>query len=88
MKKLSDNELESIKFRKSNFFYALIVVLLIIIVSAVSLTIFAWAKYNSRNNGQATAEIAKWYFKVIGNGEQSVDNINFSITRTDSNRFG
>lgn len=65
----------------------LILVLFLIITIALGFTIFAWAKYNSLNKGQALADVAKWYFKVTGNSEQSADNISFAITRTDNNRY-
>lgn len=87
MKKTSDNEFERIKSKKVNFISILCIALFIIILAAVSLTIFAWAKYNSKNNGQASAQVARWYFKVTGDGEQSANDIDFTITRTDSNRF-
>ena len=71
---------------KSNSINFLIAFLIIIILILASISVAAWARYNSRIQQNATAEVAKWSFKVTGNGEQSVDNINFAITRTDTNR--
>lgn len=64
-----------------------IVVVLVILACLISIMSYAWAKYGSKQSGGASANVAKWYFNVIGNGEQSADNINFAITRTDNNRF-
>ena len=71
---------------KSNSINFLIAFLIIIILILASISVVAWARYNSRIQQNETVEVAKWSFQVTGNGEQSVDNINFAITRTDTNR--
>ncbi|MBR1654098.1 MAG: hypothetical protein IJ690_04015 [Clostridia bacterium] len=65
---------------------AIVILLLIIILISTGIAAYAWAKYSTKQNGSATADIARWSFKVNSNSEQSLDNIDFSITRTDSNR--
>lgn len=66
----------------------LIVILLLVIVAIlISSAMYAWAKYRSNQGNNASADIAKWYFKVIGNSEQDLNNINFSMTRIDENRY-
>ena len=89
MKEQNDIELENTKnkLNKKSVKHFIIIVLYIIIVAIVLTMARAWAKYRTSKVNDASAEVAKWYFKVIGNGEQSADNIEFSLTRTDTNRL-
>ena len=66
---------------------SIIILLLVIIAILISSAFYAWARCSSSQNQSATADIAKWYFKVIGNSNQDVNNINFSMTRIDENRI-
>ena len=86
MKNNNYNELKNDKVKKRNLKNYIIVLLLIFTLLSVSFMIYAWAKYTTGQNKEATADVAKWSFKVISNGVQSEDNINLSITRTDNNR--
>ena len=85
MKKNVNCELEKTK-RKKVFVISFIVILISIVIVSASFIAYAWAKYSSGQSGEASADVAKWYFIVTGGSEQSADNINFALTRTDSNR--
>ena len=64
---------------------ALIALLLIITTVASCVGLYAWAKYISSQNGQATAQIAKWYFN-LKTGEETIDGKTktlLELTRTD-----
>lgn len=63
----------------------LIVVLILIILVASTIGIYAWARYQSSINGTATAQVAKWSFKVVDAIPQTTDVIDFAVTRTDNN---
>ena len=58
--------------RKNSGFYALVALLLIITIVASGLGIYAWAKYTSNVNGNATATVAKWYFDLKNTSGQSL----------------
>ena len=64
---------------------ALIALLLIITTVASCVGLYAWAKYISSQNGQAIAQIAKWYFN-LKTGEETIDGKTktlLELTRTD-----
>ncbi len=86
MKIQDNNEFKKTKINKTVLCNSVIVLLLILTI-ILSIGLYAWAKYRSEKNEGASADVAKWYFRVIGDSEQSVDNIDFSITRTDTNRL-
>jgi len=62
----------------------LIVVLILIILATSAFGIFAWARYQSSVQGESTAQVAKWSFKVAGDKTQT-EQIAFPISRTDTN---
>lgn len=62
----------------------LIIAILILIIAISSCTgIYAWAKYTSQIDGTATAQVAKWSFKVVDGITETTDVIDFAFTRTD-----
>ena len=63
----------------------LIVLSLLIIILASTIGLYAWSKYTSSSSGDATAQVAKWNFKLKGNSTAEAENTNFAVTRTDSN---
>jgi len=63
---------------------ALIIVLILIILATSAFGIFAWARYQTSVQGESTAQVARWSFKVNGNGTQT-EQVSFLMTRTDSN---
>ena len=87
MKKQKYNEVEGNRTIMKRLINYIIFVLFLLIIVLVLISIYALAKYSSSKNQNASADIARWSFKVNGNGTQSANNINFSITRTDNNRF-
>jgi len=62
----------------------LIIILIAIILVSSVIGIWAWARYQSGMQGQAVVQVAKWNFKVSGDGEQT-EQISFLMTRTDNN---
>ncbi|MBE5806169.1 MAG: hypothetical protein E7313_05615 [Clostridiales bacterium] len=62
----------------------LIILLVLIILASISIGLYSWAKYQTTIKGTATGETAKWSFKVI-DGNTTTQNIDFPITRTDTN---
>ena len=69
---------------KMGIMYNIIIVLLILIIAVSScIGIFAWAKYTSAINGTATAQVAKWSFKLVDGVTETTDVIDFAVTRTD-----
>ena len=66
---------------KKNGKYKSIIVLIITILALMSLIGFAFARYITRLNGGATADIAKWSFKVNGKTDENFV-INLANTRT------
>jgi len=63
----------------------LIVILILIMLATSAFGIFAWARYQTTVEGQSTAQVAKWEFKVNGNGTQT-QQVSFLMTRTDNNQ--
>ena len=61
----------------------LIIMLIAIIMVTSSIGIFAWAKYTTAINGSATAQVAKWSFKLVDGITETSDVIDFAFTRTD-----
>ncbi len=69
---------------KTGIIYNIIIVLLILIIAVSScIGIFAWAKYTSSINGTASAQVAKWSFKLVDGITETSDVIDFAFTRTD-----
>jgi len=62
----------------------LIIVLILIILATSAFGIFAWARYQTSVEGEGTAQVAKWSFKVNGNTSQT-EHVVFAITRDDGN---
>lgn len=60
-----------------------IILIVIVVISAIGL--YAWAKYILSKNENATAQVAKWSFKVIDGNTETKDVLDFPITRTDNN---
>ncbi len=59
-----------------------------ILIALSSIIVLAWARFSTTKMGGASADVARWVFKVNGSSSQTEDNILLAITRTDSNRFG
>ena len=62
----------------------LIILLIAILLASSAVGIWAWARYQSSIQGGATAQVAKWSFKVTGGSNQTKE-VSFPITRTDTN---
>jgi len=63
----------------------LIIVLILITLATSAFGIFAWARYQTTVQGESTAQVAKWNFKVTGDKTQT-EQVSFLITRTDNNQ--
>ena len=62
------------------------IIISILIIAVTSLIGVAFARYVTRLNGGATADIAKWSFNSrILNSTQTQEVENFAVTRTDNN---
>lgn len=78
------NKAQKEKTNKTLSMYNFVIVLLILIITISScIGIFAWAKYTSATDGTATAQVAKWSFKLVDGVTETTDVIDFAITRTD-----
>ncbi len=62
-----------------------VVAILIILILLVTLIRYGWARYISSKEGDATAQVAKWSFKVVDGIPETEDVLDFAITRTDNN---
>lgn len=71
------------KSKKLGIKNILLVLVLLIVISTISM--YAWAKYQSSFKGSATSEIAKWTFNVKDGNTETIDILDFPITRTDEN---
>ena len=72
--------------KKSNAGLNLLLMFLIAVILVSSGSgFYAWARYISRQEGNATAQVAKWSFKVTNGTQEISDTVNFAITRTDGN---
>ena len=80
MKNQNDNQVQ----KRSTGSNVLIVVLILIMLATSAFGIFAWARYQTSVQGEGTAQVARWEFKVNGNGTQT-EEIEFAITRDDGN---
>ena len=69
---------------KRNTKVKLIIILIVIITTIMSIG-FAYAKYKTTLQGETSIKIAKWSFKVIDGNPQTIDVLDFPITRTDNN---
>ncbi|MBO5349919.1 MAG: hypothetical protein J6A89_08930 [Clostridia bacterium] len=61
-----------------------IIFLILIFIISVALAIYAWGKYQSTIKGNATAQVAKWSFKLVDENTETSDVIDFALTRTDN----
>ena len=61
--------------------------ILVITVIAVVIVTVAWARYITKNQGETAAQVAKWSFKLVDGKTETIDKIDFPITRTDSNNY-
>lgn len=61
----------------------LIIALILLIIAIAAVGINAWAKFLTAENGTATAQVAKWSFKVVDGIAETSDVIDFAVTRTD-----
>ena len=62
----------------------LIIILILIILATSAFGIFAWARYQTSVQGEGTAQVAQWNFKVTGDTTQT-EQVVFAVTRTDGN---
>lgn len=62
-----------------------IIILLLVLIVIATISMYAWAKYQSSLQGNVDSQIAKWSFKVNGNDTSTIDILDFPITRTDNN---
>ncbi len=61
-------------------------IIIIFIITAIALiSTYGIARYKTSLNGNGTASIAKWSFKVKSSGSETLDIPDFSKTRTDGN---
>ncbi len=76
-----------VKTKKNSNIVLYIIAILLIMVTAASSTIglYSWAKYKTAINGETTAQVAKWNFKLIDGVPETSDIIDFKVTRTDTN---
>lgn len=69
---------------KRNTKVKLIITLIVIITIIMSIG-FAYAKYKKTLQGETSNQIAKWSFKVVDGNPQTIDVLDFPVTRTDNN---
>lgn len=69
---------------KRNTKVKLIITLIVIITIIMSIG-FAYAKYKTTLQGETSNQIAKWNFKVVDGNPQTIDVLDFPVTRTDNN---
>lgn len=75
----------SIKSKKQATIALIVMFLLFLIIMASAYSLYAWAKYASGNQGNATANVAKWHFELRDGVARTTDIIDFPVTRTDTN---
>ena len=63
-----------------------IITVLIIILIVITLIGLAYARYVTSQSGQTEAQVAKWSFKVVDGNPNTIDVLDFPITRTDNNQ--
>ena len=78
-----NNQQKQIKSKSSVGSTLLIIFLIAVIMVSSSIGLYAWAKYTSSINGTATAQVAKWSFKLVDGVTETSDVIEFAFTRTD-----
>lgn len=78
-----NNQKKQIKSKSSVGSTLLIIFLIVVIMVTSSIGLYAWAKYTSSINGNATAQVAKWSFKLVDGVTETSDVIEFEFTRTD-----
>ena len=78
-----NNQPKQIKSKSSVGSTLLIIFLIVVIMVTSSIGLYAWAKYTSLINGNATAQVAKWSFKLVDGVTETSDVIEFAFTRTD-----
>ena len=82
---MNNNEQKKQTTKKGNMSTLLIILLITIILAASSIGMFAWARIRKRVNGTATAQVARWSFKLVDGVVETSDVIDFAVTRTDDN---
>jgi len=80
----NQNQKQNQAQKKSVGSNVLIIILILIILATSAFGIFAWARYQTSVEGEGTAQVAQWNFKVTGNGTQT-EQVSFLMTRTDNN---
>lgn len=75
----------SLKSKKQATIALIVMFLLFLIIVASAYYLYAWAKYASGNQGNATADVAKWHFELRDGVARTTDIIDFPVTRTDTN---
>jgi len=80
MKNQNDNQVQ----KRSIGSNVLIVILILIILATSAFGIFAWARYQTTVEGEGTAQVAQWNFKVTGDTTQT-EQVVFAVTRDDGN---
>lgn len=83
MIQMNTNQQREKTSKKSAWSNLLIIFLIAVIMVTSSIGIFAWAKYQTAINGSATAQVAKWSFKLVDGITETSDVIDFAFTRTD-----
>ncbi len=78
-----NNQQKQIKSKSSVGSTLLIIFLIAVIMVTSSIGLYAWAKYTSSISGNATAQVAKWSFKLVDGVTETSDVIEFAFTRTD-----
>ena len=78
-----NNQQKQIKSKSSVGSTLLIIFLIVVIMVTSSIGLYAWAKYTSSISGNATAQVAKWSFKLVDGVTETSDVIEFAFTRTD-----
>lgn len=77
--------METNEKKKSKDILSVVIILLLVIV-LVGLIGFAYARYATRQEGQVTAQIARFNFQLV-NGIPKIQNVpNLALTRTDTNQ--
>ena len=76
-----NNQQKQIKSKSSVGNTLLVIFLIAVIMVSSSIGLYAWAKYTSSINGTATAQVAKWSFKLVDGVTETSDVIEFAFTR-------
>lgn len=72
--------------KKSVVSNMIIITLILIIFVASAIGIYAWARIREKFSDTATAQVARWSFKIVDGVAETSDVIDFAVTRTDTNQ--